>query len=207
MAVRTRPASWGVAITLVITACLASCTSSQPKEDATSSTATTTSTASTPTSPPPATSMSPEGAAMSLSKGLIPRYYQAADEAIQDPAKANVEIFKDVAISSALTDLQNLLAASRDQGLHQVGGTTLVSIENPRVDLTFNATKNQIPTVQWDVCYDVSKLNVVDKDGKSVVPADRPPRAVVLIGVSNYQYPSKEGWRVSFTKVQEGKKC
>jgi len=151
--------------------------------------------------------MSPEGAAMSLSRGLIPRYYQAADEAIQDPAKANVEVFKDVAISSALTDLQNLLAASRDQGLHQVGGTTLVSIENPRVDLTLNATKNQIPTVQWDVCYDVSKLNVVDKDGKSVVLADRPPRAVVLIGVSNYQYPSKEGWRVSFTKVQEGKKC
>lgn len=205
MAVRTRPTSWGIAIIFALTAGLSSCTSSQPKQETrSSSTPTESQPASSTTTPPTASS---EDTAVSLTKGLIPRYYQVADEAIQDPVKADAELFKDVAISSALTDLQNLLTASKEQGLHQVGGTTLVSIENPRVDLTLNATKNQIPTVQWDVCYDVSKLNVVDKDGKSVVPANRPPRALVLIGVSNYKYPAKEGWRVSFTKVQEGKKC
>lgn len=195
----------GIAITLATIVALTSCGGGQPGTDATSSSAATAS--SNPPASSTTTSTSPESTATSLSKDLIPRYYRLADEAIQSPSTANAEGFKEVATSSALIDLQNLLAASREQGLHQIGATTLISVKNPRVDLVADVPKNQIPTVQWDVCYDVSGLNVVDKDGKSIVPAGRALRALVLVGVSNYQYPAKDGWRVSFTSIQEGKKC
>ena len=53
----------------------------------------------------------------------------------------------------------------------------------------------QVPTVQIDVCYDVSGVDVLDKDGKSVVTPDRPETGWVRYSVANYQWKEEPtGW-------------
>ena len=56
-----------------------------------------------------------------------------------------------------------------------------------------------MPTVQIDVCYDVSGVDILDRDGKSVVTPDRPETGWVRYSVANYQWKERprDGWRVA----------
>jgi hypothetical protein len=101
------------------------------------------------------------------------------------------------------------VSAFQNQQLKASGSTEVESITNPRVDLKLDLKKSppDVPTVQLDVCIDVSKLNVVDKDGKSAIPADRKPRQLWRVGVSNYEYPKADAWRVAYTDTKGDKTC
>jgi len=172
--------------------------------------ATTTATsAPTPTTTPTTATASPEDSAIMAAKEMIPRYFQTGDASLHDPAKFDREELKKVAISTALDEMQNRVSAFQAQELTGVGGTTVLSMENPRVDLKLDLKKSppDVPSVQLDVCIDVSKLNVVDKAGKSVIPADRKPRQLWRVGVANYEYPKADAWRVAYTDTQGGKTC
>jgi hypothetical protein len=179
---------------------LAACTTpTAPSSETTSSTQASATTPSTSTS---TTSMtqSPEEAAQVLAKAMAVKFYRDRDLGLADPQKTTADFFKGSAVSSALTEVQNSWIAYKGQTLHATGETTLKSVEHLKTDLTNSpkASPPSIPTVQFMVCYDVSKVNVVDKDGKSVVPASRKPTGLVRVGVGNYSYPATDGWRVSY---------
>jgi len=163
-------------------------------------------TTTTPTATP---TKSPEDKAIEAAEEIIPLYFEVGDRSIQDPNKFDREELKKVAISSAVDDMQNRVSAFQRQELKASGKTEVESMTNPRVDLKLDLKKSppDVPSVQLDVCIDVSKLNVVDKDGKSMIPADRKPRQLWRVGVANYEYPKADAWRVAYTDTQGGKTC
>lgn len=161
-----------------------------------------------PTASPSPTELSPEEEAIALAEPAVRKYFQVADASLQDPATFNPEDYEDVAISSALLELQNLRYSTEAQDLHQVGGTELESIENPKVDLTFKPkqTPPRIPNVEFTVCYDVSGLDTVKENGESIVTSARKDRGVARIGVTNYEYPDGP-WLVAFVEYKEDQTC
>lgn len=200
----TRAVSLGLVLALGIslTACAADRESSA--EPAASGT---TSMSASPSASPPPTAPSSEEDATSKAEAAVVAYYEMKDASLQAPANFKIEDYKKVAVSSALNDVQNLYNAAVLQG-HQIGGTTLDSVEVLDVDLAFEPDKTppEIPTVQFSVCYDITDLNIVDQDGKSIVPPGRQNRGVAEVGVSNFEYP--EGpWLVGFVEYQEDKTC
>lgn len=89
------------------------------------------------------------------------------DELAADPNKS-LSGLASVASDQALTQWQRNLTLMRGKGQKQVGSAV---VEAPTA--TFDG-KTNVYTVK--ACVDVSKVNVVDKDGKSVVTANRRPR-------------------------------
>ncbi len=189
-------------------AALGACTSTKAGDPSPSPTGTR-SVTSTTTSPTTTPSASPEEVAVAAATEKVPAYFAVSDKSLQDTKAFDREEFKTVAITTALDDLRNLFSAFQTQNYKQVGSTAVESMTNPRVSLKLDLKKTppDVPTVQMDVCIDVSKLNVVDSPGKSVVPATRKPRQLWRIGVTNYQYPTASAWRVAFTDTQGGKTC
>lgn len=175
----------------------------------TPSSPTPTPTATVTTEPTPTeTPETPEETAVRLSEKAVKEYFAVSDTALRSPDTFNTEDFKKVAIGTALADRENVFSALVTQGLHQIGSTKVESITDPRVNLENNLdlTPPQVPIVEFNVCYDVSELNVVDAEGKSITPADRKPRGVFRVGVANYEYP--EGpWLVAFTELLEEETC
>jgi hypothetical protein len=161
-----------------------------------------------PSPSPTPTTKSPEDEAIEQAEQALRAYYPVLDRSLQDPDGFNLEDYKTVAISSALVDAQNRFNAIAAQDLTQVGDIKLSSIEASKADLTFkpNVSPPEIPTVEFQVCYDVSGLNMVDKDGTSIVPADRKPRGVDRVGVSNFEYPDGP-WLVGFVEHLEDETC
>lgn len=192
---------------------LSACNSTgDPGSNTTSDAATTTTSAPATTDASPTTTTptkSPEDEAIEAAEKMIPLYFQVGDSSIAAPDKFDREELKKVAISTALDDMQNLMSAFQNQQLKASGSTKVESMTNPRVDLKLDLKKSppDVPTVQLDVCIDVSKLNVVDKDGKSAIPADRKPRQLWRVGVSNYEYPKADAWRVAYTDTRGNKTC
>ncbi|WP_193315420.1 hypothetical protein [Nostocoides sp. F2B08] len=207
----TRPTQHLASIATIAAAALALSACDSAGSDtptATASTPSATSTSPTATSTPTSTA-SPEEVAIAAAEKKIPEYFAVADRSLQDPDTFKLDDFKGVAISSALVDLENRFSVFTGQMLTQTGAAKVESIENPRVALQFDLEKSppDVPTVQLDVCVDVSKINMVNEAGESQIPATRAPRQLWLIGVSNYEYPSPDDWRVSFTDTQGGKTC
>ena len=179
---------------------LAACASPAVHPTESTSAASTTLTTSSETASSTSPTQSPEEIAQVAAKAMVVKFYRDGDLGLADPQKTTADFFNASAVSSALTQAQNSWIAAKGQNLHQTGETTLKSVEHLKTDLTNNpkASPPNIPTVQFLVCYDVSKVNIVDKDGKSVVPASRKPTGLVRVGVSNYSYPSVDGWRVAY---------
>lgn len=127
---------------------------------------------------------------------------------MQDPLKSKSTCFDQVAISSALTELRNTLALAQAARTKRVGYLEIVSAKVSKIDLTNRPKESPltIPTVTVDVCYDVSKLDIVDATGKSIVPSTRKPRAIEKVAVVNYKYPDPTQWRVGYV-VLTGNSC
>lgn len=157
---------------------------------------------------PSPTELSPEEEAIAQAEPLVSRYFQMKDEALQDPAAFRHQQFEKVAIGTAQNDLKRFHGAAGEQGLHQTGATEIVSIEVDEMDLTFKpkVTPPEIPYVDFNVCYDVTDLDTVDRAGDSIVPADRKDRGMIKVGVANYEYPDGP-WLVAYTEYQEGESC
>ena len=201
-----------IAAIAVAALALSACNSTGDPGSNTATAATTSAPATTdvsPTASTPTPTKSTEDEAIAAAEKMSPLYFPVGDSSIAAPDKFDREELKKVAISTALDDMQNLMSAFQNQQFKASGSTEVESITNPRVDLKLDLKKSppDVPTVQLDVCIDVSKLNVVDKDGKSAIPADRKPRQLWRVGVSNYEYPKADAWRVAYTDTKGDKTC
>ncbi len=134
-------------------------------------------------------------------------YLRAQTTCLSNPRKTLPTCFDGVAIGTELnTSLQSLRAA-QEVDSKVSGDVTIISIKPTRVDLTNKVKDNPptVPKVVFAVCLDVSKFNIVDKDGKSIVPPSRKPHVPVNVTVYNYQLPDPTQWRVGLvTEVKDG---
>ncbi len=115
-----------------------------------------------------------------------------------------------MAISTELAAQQNLFKRERKQGLHQVGETKIAELDVQSVNLdNSDAKAGKVPTVQIDLCFDVSDVDVVDANGKSVISPDRPDTGWIQFLVSNYQWDTDPdgGWRVASSQDIERAPC
>ena len=119
-------------------------------------------------------------------------------------------MLKTVAISTELTAQQTLFKRERDQGLRQTGETKVVELHVEAVNLDNSDPRaGKVPTVQIDVCFDVSDVDVLDADGKSVVSPDRPDTGWIRYSVANYQWDTDPdgAWRVASSQDLERTPC
>ena len=190
------------ALLLVLGAC--SDGSDEPGNDPTA-TSTTTSPTPTDTATPPTESELASRAATEL----LQKYYAIRNELRQDPATP-LRRLRSVSISTDLAAQEAFLRTQRKEGLRQVGDTHIADLTVESVTLDNSDPKaGRVPTVVVDVCYDVTDVDIVDADGKSVVPDDRPDRGWVRHSVSNYEWETdrSRAWRVATSENLEQPPC
>ncbi len=193
--------SAAVAVALALTAC----STSNSTAPATTTTPAPSTSSSTPIPTP--TTKSPEEVAAGNAEAVYREYLRAQTRCLSDPLKTLPTCFDNVAIGDERNTSLQALRAAQEVGSKVSGEVTIVSIKTTKVDLT-NKVKESPPTVPevvFAVCMDVSKFNIVDKDGKSIVPPSRKPHVPVKVSVLNYKYPDPAQWRVGLmTEVKDG---
>lgn len=161
-----------------------------------------TSTTTSPTPTDTATPPSQSEVASQAAKAKVREYYTVRDQLRRDPT-APLRLLRSVAISVEFDAQHRLFKNERRQGLIQTGQTRIAELVVQSVDLNNSDPKaGRVPTVQVDVCYDVSGVDVVDEDGKSIVNPDRPETGWIRYFVSNYEWASDPNgaWRVASSK-------
>lgn len=165
-----------------------------------------------PSSPSATSTTSPTSdtdVASAAASAALRRYYNARNQLRQDSAQP-LSLLDSVAISTELAAQQNLVKKERKQGLRQVGTTKVAQLEVKSVNLDNSDPKaSKVPTVQIDLCFDVSDVDVVDTNGKSVIEAERPDTGWIQFLVSNYQWDTDPdgGWRVASSQDIERTPC
>lgn len=164
--------------------------------------------ASSPSSSSP-TPTSPSESATAAATATVNDYYAIRNQLRRNPTQPLSKL-KSVAISTELTTQQTLFKREREQGLHQTGETKVVELEVQSVNLdNSDPQAGKVPTVQIDVCFDVSGVDVLDADGKSVVTPERPDTGWIRYSVANYQWDSDPdgAWRVASSQDIERTPC
>lgn len=151
----------------------------------------------------------PEDEAALHAEEVLRAYFRAQTSCFMDPPRTEPTCFDNVAITTELTNLRNALVAAKQMGTRVTGDVLVESVTRKSVDLTnkVNETPPTVPMVVFEVCRDASGYNILDKDGKSIVPPDRVPRALVTVSVLNYKYPDPNQWRVGLVTPVEGSTC
>lgn len=181
MAVRTRPTSWGIAMTIAGAVALTSCTGgSDPTPTTTSGSSSPVATMSAPT-----TSTSSSDPAVAATEAVT-RWWVTVDKVSQDPAVPISDLLK-VSRGAAYQTWAQEAQRQRARGWRQIGDTVLVSRSAAKI-----ADVESRSAMSVQVCYDVSKVNMVDATGKSVVAAERVARARATYVVVKYS----DGWFV-----------
>jgi hypothetical protein len=123
---------------------------------------------------------------------MVRQYFETVGQVRQDPKRPASDLDA-VASSTQLLAQKNLLKRQRADGLHQVGITQVVRLKVQSVSLDDPAT------AVIDVCWDVSGVDVVDGDGKSVVTPERKDVGWTRLTVTNatWETAPTDGWRVS----------
>ncbi|MDC5698063.1 hypothetical protein OO014_12410 [Intrasporangium calvum] len=126
-----------------------------------------TTTAPPPTATPTAMTTSTTAADPQLAgaEAAVARLWGLVD-ALGAAPKRSLDELTTVARDQSLEMWRELLTSQRRKGYRQTGSISVVSSTATSAGGKFNV----------DMCIDVSKTNLVDKDGKSVVAAGRPPR-------------------------------
>jgi hypothetical protein len=154
-----------IAATLALAAITATsaCTANDIKPTpSTTTSVTSTATTSTPSS----TSLSPAEQDAKDAAQTITRFWGVLDELASDPKKS-LDKLAAVSRDQAIAQWRSNLTTYRRSGWKQVGDSIVLSAEAQSVDGTNFAVK---------ACIDVSKANVVDRAGKSVIAAGRQDR-------------------------------
>lgn len=203
-----RPSTWlkgsaAVALALALSAC-----STSSEDPPASSTTSTPSTASSTPAPTPSTK-SAEDIAAGHAESVYRDYLRAQTTCLSDPRKSLPTCFDAVAIGTERDTMLQALSAAQEVDSKTSGDITIISIKTVKVDLTnkVNESPPTVPQVVFAVCMDVSKLNIVDKDGKSIVPPSRPPHVPVAVSVLNYKLPDPSQWRVGLVTEVKGQPC
>jgi hypothetical protein len=153
-----------------------------------------------PSSPTTSSSpSSPSDAATADATEAVRSYFTVVDQLRSDPA-AGLKKLKSVATSAQLNAVETLIGRQRDEGQRQTGTTAINELQVQSVNLDNSDPKaGKVPTVVIDVCWDVSKVDVLDKSGKSIVSPDRPDTGWTRYTVANYNYAADPtgGWRVA----------
>lgn len=150
----------------------------------------------------PTTSAAPSSPSDEASAGAtdaVRSYFTVVDQLRSDPA-ADLKKLKSVATSAQLNAVTTLIDRSRDEGQRQTGTTAINELQVQSVNLDNSDPKaGKVPTVVIDVCWDVSKVDVLDKSGKSIVSPNRPDTGWTRYTVANYRYTADPtgGWRVA----------
>lgn len=154
-------------------------------------------------------SSSPRDKAAEDAERLLRSYYATLDRVRSDNS-VSLSVLDSVASSTELNAYQRLVKAERKDGLRQTGSTRIARLEIQAVDLdNSDPSAGKVPTVQIDVCYDVSGVDVVADDGKSHVAPDRANVGWVRHTVANYRWNEDpdDGWRVATSKDIEREPC
>ena len=158
-----------------------------------SSPSTTAAASSTPT--PPSNSQVASDAASEV----VRRYFAVVDH-LRKRSASPLSGLSMVATSAQRSAMATLLGRERQQGRHQTGGTKIAVLKVQSVNLdNSDPSAGRVPTVQVDVCVDVSDVDIVDKAGKSTVSKSRPDTGWTRFSVANYHWSShpRDGWRVA----------
>ena len=193
MTIRLGLISWatGTVMLAAVSACGGSDTDPPPTSEPSSMSPSSPTTSSSPTSPSDAASVDATEAVRS--------YFAVVDQLRSDPG-ADLKKLKSVATSAQLNAVTTLIDRSRDEGQRQTGTTAINELKVQSVNLDNSDPKaGKVPTVVIDVCWDVTKVDVLDKSGKSIVSSDRPDTGWTRYTVANYKYVADPtgGWRVA----------
>lgn len=185
--------SWatGTVMLAAVSACGGSNTDPPPTSEPSSPSPSSPTTSSLPSSP--------SDAASAAATDAVRSYFAVVDQLRSDPA-VDLKKLKSVATSAQLNAVETLISRQRDEGQRQTGTTALNELEVQSVNLDNSDPKaGKVPTVVIDVCWDVTKVDVLDKSGKSIVSPDRPDTGWTRYTVANYEYAADPtgGWRVA----------
>jgi hypothetical protein len=139
----------------------------------------------------------------------VRQYYDVRDQLGLDPTSP-LGLLRQVATSIELEAQERLFRKERSRGLVQTGHTRIAELVVQSVDLTNSDPEaGQVPTVQVDVCYDVTDVDVVDGEGESTVNPDRPETGWIRYFVSNYEWATDPSgaWRVATSESLERAPC
>lgn len=166
-----------------------------------------------PASPPSSTSSaaasSPSDIAAESAAEIVRRYYAVRDHLRQDPA-SSLRQLDAVATSTELTAQRTLFRDERKRGLSQTGDTVISDLQIQAVNLdNSDPEAGKAPTVQVDVCWDVSDVDILDPRGQSIVSPGRPDSGWIRYSVVNYSWGSDpaDGWRVATSQDLERASC
>jgi hypothetical protein len=129
----------------------------------------------------------------------VQNYFTVVDDLRSDPA-TGLKQLNAVATSAQLNAVETLIRRQRGEGQRQTGTTTISDLKVQSVNLeNSDPDAGKVPTVVIDVCWDVSKVDVLDKSGKSIVSPARPDIGWTRYTVANYDYAADPtgGWRVA----------
>ena len=193
---------------IAIAAALFAVGCSDPDPTPSPSTAPTVSTATSSAWPTP-TPLTPEEEATAAAEEVVRKYFETVPRCLADPMNTEPSCFDDVAIGSELNDSRNSLIAAKQVESTASGALDVISLERQSIDLSHDleASPPNPATVIFEVCTDVSRFQIVDNDGNSLIPADRNPRVRANLGVLNYEYPDGDGWRVGWVEELEESTC
>ena len=139
----------------------------------------------------------------------VRNYVATIDEIAQSPT-ADLTKLDSVTTGSELTAERKFLKDQRDRGERQVGDTSIAQLKVQSISLdNSDPTAGKVPTVVIDVCWDVSKVDVLDRSGKSIVTSSRPDTGWTRYTVANYRYAADPsgGWRVASGQDLEQSTC
>lgn len=157
----------------------------------------------TPSSPAPTTATttppSESEIASEAASVLLRQYFVTIDQLRSERTRPISELDA-VAISTQLAAQKKLIQSQRSDGLRQTGSTSIaiLTVQSVNLDNT-DPQAGKVPTVQIDVCYDVSGVDILDENGNSIVTSQRPDTGWVRYSVSNYEWNADPsgGWRVA----------
>ncbi|WP_310964097.1 hypothetical protein [Nocardioides terrisoli] len=130
---------------------------------------------------------------------VVRKYFATLDRLGQHPT-SRLSSLASVTTSTELTAERAFLRAQHRRGERQVGNTRIAHLKVQSVNLdNSDPTAGRVPTVSIDVCWDVSKVDVVDRTGKSIVSPNRADSRWTRYDVANYHYRANpsNGWRVA----------
>jgi len=166
-----------------------------------------------PNSPAPTTTTptppSDSEVASEAASAVLRNFYDVRNQLRQDPSQP-LTLLDEVAISTELAAQKQLFKKEREQGLRQTGETRLVELSVQSVNLDNSDPKaGKVPTVQIDLCFDVSDVDVIDKSGNSVIVPGRPDTGWIQFLVSNYQWDTDPdgAWRVASSQDLKRAPC
>jgi len=140
---------------------------------------------------------------------LVRQYYVVRDELRQQP-DTPLGRLKSVATSTELQAQRTLFTSERERDLRQTGDTTISELKVQAVNLdNSDPEAGKVPTVEVDVCWDVSAVDIIDAAGQSIVSPDRPDTGWIRYTVANYDWAADPsgGWRVATSQDLERAPC